>query len=450
MANHQVTSIPLAELQNQYAIIDLSGETRVVDRLQVAEVLSGKLGGDPAFYKRSDATIWMKRVLETLPYPSDPMAVIRNFWVDPGTVVYQGTAFKPPPSSTKALNFWVGPCEPDSRGNATFILNYLSDVICGGDANNFDYLIRYLAHMVQRPEEKPGVMLVLLGRQGTGKGMFFNLLRAIWCRTALLVTDIDQVVGRFNACLERNYAVCMDEALFAGDRKALDRLKSMITEPHINIEQKYQPARCIESVHRFFAASNHDHFAHVEMDDRRFVFFAVSDIHQQDVPYFAQLVAALQDPTSIGAFVHHLQGLDIRSFNVRRKPNTSQHLVQKIKSLQGVARYWYEVLLAGDFEAGVSPAGTATVWAAQTFMPTSDLVRHYTTFNKNAQRHQTVQSADVVSTIQKLCPSAGAARQLCQRNGLSGKVQKRGLQLPDLATARSEFERVIGGAIQWT
>ena len=279
--------------------------------------------------------------------------------------------------------------------------------------------------------------------------MFFKLLRAIWSRTTLLVTDVDQVVGRFNACLERNYAVCMDEALFSGDRKALDRLKSMITEPHINIEQKYQPARSIESVQRFFAASNHDHFAHVEMDDRRFVFFAVSDIHQQDATYFSQLVSALQDPTSIGAFVHHLQSLDIRPFNVRKKPNTSQHLLQKIKSLQGIARYWYEVLLAGDFDAGVNQFGFGTVWTGQIFMPTTDLVRHYTTFNKNAQRHQTVQSGDVLSTIQKLCPSAVNSRQLCHQNSLSTKAQRRGLQLPDLANARVEFEKVIGGVIQW-
>lgn len=449
MADHLVTSSPLAELQNQYAIIDLSGETRVVDCLQIADLLSGKSGGDPAFYKKSDATIWMKRVLETLPYPCDPIAVIRNFWVDPGTVVYKGTAFTPPPSSTSALNFWVDPCAPNSQGNATFILTYLLDVVCGGDTNSFDYLICYLAHMVQRPEEKPGVMLVLLGRQGTGKGMFFNLLRAIWSRTTLLVTDVDQVVGRFNACLERNYAVCMDEALFAGDRKALDRLKSMITEPHINIEQKYQPARSIESIHRFFAASNHDHFAHVEVDDRRFVFLDVSDVHQQDTTYFAQLAAAIRNPTAVSAFVHHLQGLDIRSFNVRKKPNTNQHLQQKIKSLQGIARYWYEVLLARDFDAGVNQLGCGTVWISQIFMPTTDLVRHYTTFNKNAQRHQTVQSGDVLSTIQKLCPSAVNARQLCHQTGLATKVQKRGLQLPDIATARAEFEKMIGGVIQW-
>jgi hypothetical protein len=449
MDNPQPANTPLENLQNHFAIIDLSGETRVVNRLQVADFLSGKSTNEPAFYKKVDSSIWMKRVLEKLPYPCDPATVIKNFWVDPGTTVYQGTAFTPPPSPLHALNFWVGPCEPNNEGSATLILKYLLDVICSGDANTFAYLICYLAHMVQRPHEKPGVMLVLLGRQGTGKGMFFKLLRALWARTTLLVTDVDQVIGRFNACLERNYAICMDEALFAGDRKALDHLKSMITESHINIEQKYQPARSIESVHRFFAASNHDHFAHVEMDDRRFVFLSVSDIHQQDATYFAQLATTLQDPSAVGAFLHHLQGLELRSFNVRQKPNTNQHLLQKIKSLQGVARYWYEVLLAGDLDAGTNQFSAGSTWTEQMFTPTSDLVRHYTTFNKNAQRHQTVQSGDVLSTVQKLCPSAVTARQLCYQYGQSKKVQKRGLQLPDLKTARLEFEQAIGGAIRW-
>jgi hypothetical protein len=207
--------------------------------------LGGKRIGDPSFYKKADATILMKRVLEKLPYPCKSEVVINEFWISPATVLYQGTAFTPNPLSSSVLNFWVDPREANVNGNTAFILNYLFEVICSSDPVNFEYLISYLAHMYQKPEEKPGVMLVLLGKQGTGKGMFFNLLRAIWARTTLLVTDVDQVVGRFNACLERNFAVCMDEALFAGDRRALDRLKSMITEPNINIEQKYQPARSI-------------------------------------------------------------------------------------------------------------------------------------------------------------------------------------------------------------
>lgn len=439
----------LEELQDQFAIIDIGGEIRVVDKVQITSFLSGESSSEPAFYKKADAILLMKRALEKLPFPSKPQIVINDFWVSPMTTVYQGTAFSPKPTSASSLNFWIDPRESDDTGNATFILNYLFDVICNGDQASYDYLLNYLAHMIQQPEEKPGVMLVLLGGQGTGKGMFFNLLKAIWYRTTLSVTDVDQVIGRFNACLEHNYAICMDEALFAGDRKALDRLKSMITEAQINVEQKYQPARSINSVHRFFAASNHDHFAHIEMDDRRFVFLRVSDVYKQDTNYFSQLASEIKDLPTIAAFVHQLEHIDLRSFDVRKKPASNEHMLQKLKSLVGFDRYWYEVLLSGDFDAGASYLGSGCFWQAPMFIPTSELVRRYTTFNRNAQRHQTVQSADVVAAVLRLCPSSATDRQLYQQASLATKTQKRGLQLPDIATARADFERVIRGRIQW-
>ena len=121
----------------------------------------------------------------------------------------------------------------------------------------------------------------------------------------------------------------------------------MITEPKITIEQKYQPRRTIQSLHRFFAASNHDHFGNIELDDRRFVFLRVSDKRQGDHDYFSGLYAAIDDPVQLSAFAYDLATLDIADFNFRAKPNTGELLEQKLQSLRGFARYWYEVLSTG-------------------------------------------------------------------------------------------------------
>ena len=113
------------------------------------------------------------------------------------------------------------------------------------------------------------------------------------------VSDINQVVGQFNAALERHFVIIMDEAMFSGDRKSQDRMKSLITENTCHIEQKYQPSRTIESFHRFFASSNHEHFSHVEGDDRRSLFVRVSDVYQGDHDYFSQVGVALSDDHGI-------------------------------------------------------------------------------------------------------------------------------------------------------
>lgn len=445
-------SSPLAALQQRFAIIDLSGEIRIVDLEQIQCLLSGSALGAPSFYKRGDAEMWMKRVIEALPYQCRPSQVIADFWTSPKTMVYTATAFTPIRTKAGTLNFWVDPAPVAKAGNWVLLRDFLRDVICASDATTFDYLIKFMAHMIQKPEEKPGVMITLLGGQGTGKGVYFNLLRAIWPRTTLLVSDIDQVTGRFNSCLERNYIICMDEALFAGDRKAMDRLKSIVTERSLQIEQKFQPSRSIQSVHRLFASSNHSHFGNIELDDRRFVFLRVSNSKQQDTTYFGGIAAAINDPLTISALVYYLQRQDLSSFDVRKKPNTTEHLSQKLKSLQGFDRFWYEILVTGYLD-GTGPSDEIPFnndeWNAPVFVPSNILVDRYKDFHKTAQRYQTVQTAEVVTSIQKLCPSAQPDRQIWKPPGVSTGSQRRGLNLPDLATARTEFEHVIGGKVPW-
>jgi len=427
---------PLDELQARYALIDLGGEVRVVDRVKVQEVLAGTSSSEICFYKRADATILMTRLLETLPVASKPKQLIEQFWVNPNTHMYTKIAFSPKKTPASVLNYWSGVSVTGKPGNWFPIKQFLLEVICAGDYVKLDYLLQYIAHMLQKPEEKPGIMIVLLGGQGTGKGTFFRLISSIWSRTTLHVSNIEQVVGRFNGCLERNYIICMDEALFSGDRKSLDSLKSLITEPVCYIEQKYQPGHPIDSYHRFIASSNHEHFARIEKDDRRFWFLSVSDKYQVDTQYFDGVYANIEDEVTIAAMVAELSTMNLDDFNVRKPPETDEHHKQKIQSLSGFERFWHEVLQAGDLSG--SDAGYDE-WSSPRFVATSQLISAYKNYDKNADRYQPIQSQQLAKIISKLCPSAKDDRK--QAN--MGKTA-RGYSLPDISVARAEFERAMG------
>lgn len=226
---------PLQHLQTKYALINLSGEIRIVDSQQVADVFAGKQP-EISYYKRPEGQILIQRELENLPYSCKPKEEFNHFLVNPNTHVYSAIAFSPLPTPATTLNYWVPPPIAPKQGDWFVIQEFLQSVICDYDVALHNYVIRYLAHMLQYPEEKPGIMIVLLSGQGTGKGTFYRLLDRIWPRTTLQVSDINQVVGQFNAALERNYVIYMDEALFAGDKKSFDKLKSLITEPKCHIE----------------------------------------------------------------------------------------------------------------------------------------------------------------------------------------------------------------------
>ena len=446
--SNQATTLPisaLSALQLNFLLLKLDGQIRVIEKHEMVAILCGNKNSDISFYKKNEGELLMKRFLEAQPIASDVKNTIIEFWKNQATHVIDEIAFSPRKLPSTTLNYWIPPLINPQIGQWDLIRSYLKDVICDGDARIYDYLIKYLAHMVQHPEEKPGVMIILLGRQGTGKGMFFQLLVKIWPLTTLLLSDISQVVGQFNAALERNYVICMDEAIFSGDRKSQDRLKSLVTEKTLRIEQKYQPSRSIESIHRIFAASNHHHFSQTESDDRRSLFIRVSASRQNDHIYFSQLSTAINDDAVIGAMLKHLIDLDLSTFNIRSRPLTKEHNKQKMLSLSGFDRYWYEVLCRGRFMVNhiYSSSSFDKSWQDDEFASSNSLLEGYKAFDKNAQRFQTVQIQEITEALKRLCPSATRHR------ASLNNTQVRGFILPPLTVARSEFERAFSAKVDW-
>ena len=435
-------SAPLAALQEAFCLLRLAGELRVGDRREIADILAGTRRGDVSMYRKQDATVLMKRCLETLPFASNTKSVCEDFFVSPSTIEYTEIAFSPCLTPPSTLNYWVGSKVEPKPGDWSVIREFLRDVICAGNENSYIYLQYFLAHMLQRPEEKPGVMVVLLGGEGIGKGSLFELLGKIWSQTTLQVSDVDHIVGNFNAAIERNYVICMDEAIFSGDRKAADRLKSLITESTVTIEQKHQPRRTIQSHHRFFAASNHQHFSQVGADDRRSFFLRVSEARKSDFGYWEDVHTAITDPVIIAAMVHELLNLDLAGFRVRDRPKTTEHMEQKLKSLTGFRRYWFEVLVAGDFDTSPERS-TQTNWDDACFVGTKTLQKGMRVHQSGTRQFVLPQARVLSHELLQICPSSLSAR--LQHFG----SQERGYNLPALSAARAEFEQVLGGKIDW-
>lgn len=436
---------PLTLVQQRFSLINLSADIRIVDNQEVSDVLAG-IKSDVSFYKKPDGQLLIERYLETLPFPTKPKDVIKQFMVNPNTHIYDATAFSPRSTPSTTLNFWVGHTVTPAAGDWSVIREFIFEVICDGDSGLFDYLIKYIAHMLQKPEEKPGIAIVMLSQEGCGKGSMFALLNAIWTRTTLEVSDVDHVVGTFNGLLEKNYIVCLDEALFKGNKAGMERLKSLITEPTIHIEAKYQPARSIQSFHRFWAASNSDHFAQISQGERRLLFLRVSTKRKQDLAYFDTFYKAISDPQVISALVHELNLMDISKFNVRQRPKTIEHLNQRLQSLSGFERFWFEVLVNGGYsfkDDGAYSSTRFTSWTNSLFISTNTLQVAYQQYDKNAGKYGAIQTREIASTLSKICPSAQS-----DRPTINGK-QERGYLLPKLKIARKEYEMLIGSKLNW-
>jgi hypothetical protein len=422
----------LMALQERYALIDMNGKVWMLKNDSISAKAEDGTAGKLAFSSRSDGTLLLQRSVNVLDPSEDARNVIEQFFIGSTTRCYDGVEFNPRGSSGNRLNLWIGPTVQAKAGEWRLIQSFLLEVICDGDHECYCYLIRFIAHALQRPEEKPGILIILIGGQGTGKGTLGRILRLIWSATYLQVHNIDAVTGNFNASLERAFIVFMDEALFAGDRKASDSLKSLVTEPVIHINEKHQPARQTHSYHRFFAATNADHFKNTERDDRRDVALRLSEARKGDHEYWQALNFEIEQG-GVAAMVHELRTMDLTGFNVRQKPETKELLAQKLQSLGPIPRWWHDCMNGG----GVDADGH---WAD--FIATEAAISGIVEL-AGGRLYKKPSPADVVQALLKLCPSAAKTQQ-------QDKLKRqRGLSLPPLQQARAEFEQYIGGAINW-
>jgi hypothetical protein len=184
----------------------------------------------------------------------------------------------------------------------------------------------------------------------------------------------------------------------------------------------------------------------VESDDRRFVFLRVSNTRQKDTVYFRGIAAAIANPKTIEALVYYLLKKDLTQFNVRAKPQTNEQLSQKIKSLMGFERFWFEMLNSPEDEFGT----TNKKWEQSIFVSTSTLLSKYKGYHSNAEKYQPLQTSQVIEAVKKVCPSAiTGVRELVEIYPGGRKEQQRGIRLPRLDVARRDFSTYLGHDIGW-
>ena len=424
---------PLQSVQQQYCMINMEGRLWALDLRTHNSISLEGTARKLVVSNLTDGALLVRRTLRGLGVDKDgSFKLSSEFFNNPQTICYDGVEFNPVGSSGNYLNLWVGPTLEPKAGGWTLIRSFLLEIICNNDQVAFDFLIGYLAHALQRPEEKPGIMVIMIGGQGIGKGTFGKILRLIWSATYWHIHKIDDVTGNFNAVLERAFIVFLDEAMFAGDRKASDALKSLVTEPIIQINEKYQPARQTRSYHRFFAATNSEHFKNTERDDRRDFVLKVSEAKKNDHAYWSALNSEIEQGGT-AAMMHDLLSMDLSRFKVRAKPSTAALVEQKLLSLGPVERWWQNALSQGDID------GTGT-WL--TFISTIELIEAVMEFS-GGKVFRKPSPVEVLKTMKRLCPSAVNKQQQ------DTFKRHRGLAFPDLQQARAEFEQYIGGVVNW-
>jgi hypothetical protein len=92
-----------------------------------------------------------------------------------GGVVFDPTGNVP----ADVLNLWEGFAVEPVAGDWSLMRQHIEIIICDGDPTRSEYLMNWLARMVQKPSKQGEVTVVLQGKEGTGKGTLAKALLVI-------------------------------------------------------------------------------------------------------------------------------------------------------------------------------------------------------------------------------------------------------------------------------
>jgi hypothetical protein len=438
----------LTELNLQYSVVMLGGKCLVMR--QVKDPIFGRK--DITFSSFNDFKNFHSNEKYWLENGNGKAKkkIITDIWIEqPTRTQFNGIVFNPTGGVDGYYNLWHGFAYEPRKGSCNRLLEHIRDNIAMGNSKIYQYVLAWMAEIVQNPGGKrPGVSLVLRGKQGVGKGCLAEYFGKILGNHFLHITQASQLTGKFNNHLKDALLVFADEAFWAGDKNSEGVLKGMITEDIIMIEPKGRDPFSVKNHVRLMIASNNDWLVPAGPQERRFCVLDVSEKHQQDHAYFAAIEKEMKSGGR-EALLHLLLEADLSNFDFYNFPRTEALLDQKISSMGSSGKFWFECLRRGSkripthshAEENQSYFEQELPWELQ--ISTQELYQLYISDCKNRNDRYPCIDSFFGRKIRDLCPDM-------RRKRASGSGDRFWIyQFPALDKCRNLFNDVMKTEVKW-
>lgn len=428
--------IAIGRINKTHALVKFGSDIRVLREYRIDDHVD-----DLVYLKTS--TFEMEHLPEKYQYPSPTDAnpdrekpvSIGPIWLNSKRRrQYDRIVFEPDPKREQAheynlyRGFSLAPARlPNAYLGCSMLVDHIYDVVAGGDADWGRWIIGWLAQIVQQPWRKEGTALVLIGKEGVGKSVVGLAMKKILGTHHIIASDAHHILGNFNASLATAVFVQMEEAFWAGDKRAEGALKHLVTGETIRLEPKGVDSIEIRNYARILITTNAAWAVPAGLESRRFAVFQVLDTVRQDRAHFGKLIRQLEDG-GYAAFLQYLLAFDLRRVDVAVIPKTDALLDQKLASLEPTQAFVAE-LLSDESDAG------ETVWPddGPAEIEAGAFLRLAEQFFR-ARNHRWPGHALFVNRLKALLPL-----RLYHPRGA-----KRRYRLPTLTETRAEFNAALG------
>lgn len=254
----------------------------------------------------------------------------------------------------KYLNVWPGfkaeylqPLLPEIDPIETWvepIRHHVLFVIANNNTEHGEWILDWMASIIQRPHIRTEVPLVISGKQGVGKGIIFDFFRH-----SVLGNKISNQIQHPGQDLFSRFANKHVDKIFLqidegeGMAKYADQMKNLVTAKTINYEIKGISPLIADNYINIVITTNHERPVLVESSDRRYALFKASDVYLDNDKYYSDLAHHLDHPKTGRAFYEFLNQRDISKYNTgnfqKSRPVTEYYVQARNVSIPILQRF---------------------------------------------------------------------------------------------------------------
>lgn len=182
------------------------------------------------------------------------------------------------------INIYVPAKTKSQQGDVSRFLNLLKILL--PNERDQKILLDYMCAVVQNPGEKYQWWPVVQGAFGNGKTFLSScMIEAIGIQYCTLPRP-DTILSNFNGWVEGNLFVCIEELNSRGravHKDILENLKVVVTNHHVNVENKYKNQGPIENYINGWISANEERVLDLRVDQRRFCMFRCAQQIKNDI-----------------------------------------------------------------------------------------------------------------------------------------------------------------------
>jgi hypothetical protein len=243
------------------------------------------------------------------------------------------------------FNEWQGYVIAAAPGNVKPFLRLMVRLVPNRAARR--YMQRWMAHLIQHPEVKMFVALVVWSLiEGVGKNLIFESLVSIIGAVHSKVISQEDLDGDFNSWAINRIFIVGDEVLSSDKRQQHDKMKGLITGTTLTINEKYQPKRDVPNLLNFAFLSNNNDALYMSDNDRRYFVWEVEAgrLSQKQIDDFLQW----RDSGGLAHLHHFLSHYPLGDFNPRAPAPMTSAKKQMTDDNRSDLEAWLADLMASD------------------------------------------------------------------------------------------------------